>query len=102
VKKRQVYIFFNNLSMFEDARRFLTYLEHKRLPPLTATKGLESVRLLIRKTMYPATKSTLIRKLGWRLVELEDGTQIRLAELLKNLPSKVYKNPYAVLKEIKL
>ncbi len=97
-----VYVLFNNLSMFADAKRFLSFIEDGRFPPLTREVGLESVRAAITKTRYPSSKSMLIRKLGWKLVELEDGTQLRLAAILGDLPSKTYEKPEDVLREVRL
>jgi len=31
---KEVYVLFNNLSMFEDAKRFLSFAKHGHFPPL--------------------------------------------------------------------
>ncbi len=97
---RSVYVLFNNLSMFEDALRFKNLMERGNLPSLTGSVGIESVKAVIARARYPLTKSRLVSKLGWRLVELEKGVQVRLEEILKSLPSKIYKGPEDVLGEI--
>ena len=97
----EVYVLFNNLSMFEDAKRFLHFLEKKKFPSLTGSVGLDSVMSVVERARYPLTKSMLMEKFGWRVVELEAGKQIRLEEILKNLPSKNYDNKEKVIKEIK-
>jgi len=53
------------------------------------------------QTRYPTTKSLLLKRLGWRLVELEEGKQTREEELLKNLPSKSYESKEEVLQELR-
>jgi len=98
---KTVYVFFNNLSMFEDGLRFMQYLSSGKFPKITGAVGLESIKSVIAKTRYPAPKSMLVKKVGWRLVEIEEGRQVRLAELLAELPSKTYKNPEEILKELK-
>ena len=98
---RSVYVLFNNLSMFEDALRFKHLLDEGSLPSLTGSVGLESFRAVVGRTRYPLSKSRLIAKLGWRLVEIEDGSQVRLSEVLKGIPSKTYDGPEEVLEEIK-
>jgi uncharacterized protein YecE (DUF72 family) len=100
-KAKEVYVFFNNLSMFEDAKRFKKYLSSGAFPKITAQTGLGSVKEIIQKTRYPTTKSTLIRKLGWRLAETEQGQQIRFETLLKNLPSKSYDSAEELLTELR-
>jgi len=56
-KGKEVYVLFNNLSMFDDALRFMRYLETKSFPSVTGAVGLESVKKVIERTRYPATKT---------------------------------------------
>lgn len=97
---RKVYVLFNNLSMFDDAYRFWRYLETGEFPRVTGTVGIESVRVVVEKTRYPVQKSVLIKKVGWKLVELEEGRQVRLGQLLEKIPPKSYSNAKEVLKEV--
>ena len=101
-KAEEVYVFFNNLSMFDDAIRFKHYIEKGKFPSLTKNVGLESVREVLSKTRYPASKSMLLKKVGWKLVEIEKGRQIRLEDVLREIPSKTYNNIDELMKEIKL
>jgi hypothetical protein len=87
--------------MFEDALRFIKYLAEGTFPKITAATGLASIREVIEKTRYPATKSMLIKRLGWRLVEVEHGKQIRLEALLTGLPSKTYENVEKLIDDAK-
>ncbi len=98
---KEVYVLFNNLAMFDDGMRFMNFIETGRFPSLTGAVGLESVRSVIQKTRYPTTRSLLSKRLGWRLVELEEGRQTRLDELLKNLPSKKYESMEELLQELR-
>ncbi|MEM2465786.1 MAG: DUF72 domain-containing protein [Candidatus Bathyarchaeia archaeon] len=98
---KTVYVLFNNLAMFDDGMRFIHYLSSGKFPKITGSVGTKSIKSVIEKTRYPAPKSVLIKKVGWRLVEIEEGKQIRLAELLAELPSKTYKNAEELLKELK-
>jgi len=101
-EEKQIYVLFNNLSMLDDALRFIHYLQTKSFPSLTEAVGLDSVKIVMEKTRYPTTKSVLLKKLGWRLVEVEKGKQVKLNELLKDIPSKTYGSVEEVLQEIKL
>ena len=101
-KAEEVYVLFNNLSMFDDAVRFKHYIEKGKFPSLTKNVGLESIREVLSKTRYPASKSMLLKKVGWKLVEIEKGKQIRLENLLREIPSKTYNNIDELMKEIKL
>jgi len=99
---KEVYVLFNNLAMFDDGLRFKRYIETGKFPSLTGTVGIESVKSVIEKIRYPVEKSTLLKRLGWRLVEIEESRQIRLGELLKEIPSKTYKDVQEVLQVTKL
>jgi uncharacterized protein YecE (DUF72 family) len=98
---KQVYILFNNLAMFEDGFRFKHYIEKYSFPSLTGAVGFDSVRSLIEKTRYPIAKHLLLKRLGWRLVELEHDKQTRLNELLRTMAPKSYRSAEEVLQEIK-
>jgi hypothetical protein len=98
---KEVYVLFNNLSMFEDGVRFIKYLSMRTFPKITCSTGLASIKEVIEKTRYPTSKSMLIKKVGWRLVEVKEGKQARLSTFLENLPSKGYKNVDDLLKDLK-
>jgi hypothetical protein len=89
---KNVYVLFNNLSMFEDGIRFMEYLSKGVFPRITISTGLSSIKEVVQKTRYPISKGVLIKRLGWRLVEVERGKQIRLETLLSGVPSKTYEN----------
>ncbi len=97
-----VYVLFNNLSMFDDALRFIHYLKTDAFPSLTGAVGLDSLKVVMEKTQYPVTKSVLSKRLGWKLVDAEEGKQVRLGELLKGIPSKAYMNVEEVVREIEI
>jgi len=98
---KTVYVLFNNLSMFEDGLRFMRYLASGEFPKVTGSVGLESVRSVAGKTRFPASKGMLVKRVGWRLVEIEEGRQVRLGELLAELPSKTYRDVDEVLKALR-
>jgi len=100
-RELEVYVLFNNLAMFQDAIRFKTYLETGELPKITQEVGFESIREVISQTRYPASKSTLLRKLGWRIIEIKENKQERLDKILMELPSKTYGSVEELLMEIK-
>jgi len=60
------------------------------------------VRTVLKKTRFPVAKSMLLRRLGWKLVEVEASVQVRLEELLKDVPSKTFTSVDEVLQEITL
>jgi hypothetical protein len=97
---KTVYVLFNNLSMFQDAVRFKQYLSMGTFPRITASTGLASVKEIVEKTRYPTSKRMLMKKLGWRLVEVEKGKQVKLNTVLAELPSKTYENAEELVKDV--
>jgi len=87
--------------VFEDGMRFMKYLLKGTFPKITSSTGLASIKEIVEKTRYPVSKGMLIKRFGWRLVEIEEGKQARLSTFLENLPSKSYKNVDDLLKDLK-
>jgi uncharacterized protein YecE (DUF72 family) len=100
-ESKEVYVLFNNLTMFDDALRFKQYLSAGTFPRITSSYGLASIREVAAKTRYPASTSLLMKKLGWKLVEVEQGKQVRLAFLLDGLPRRTYKSAEELVDTIK-
>jgi uncharacterized protein YecE (DUF72 family) len=97
----EVYIFFNNLSMFEDAIRFQKYVAEGKLPPLTSSFGLEAFSEIVEKTRYPTTKSKLMKTLGWKLLYITPGKQATVSKILEKIPTKIFKEAKDVIDEAK-
>jgi uncharacterized protein YecE (DUF72 family) len=100
-RSKTAYVLFNNLSMFDDALRFMCYSSRSIFPKITSGKGLASVKEVVGKTRFPASKSILVKRVGWKLVELEDGKQVRLETFLKSLPSKTFNSADELVAELK-
>jgi len=100
-KGKETYVLFNNLTMFDDALRFKRYIECGEFSGLTKGIGVESAMEVMKGFKFPATKSVIFKVVGWKLVELGDGKQVRVDQLLKDMPSKAYKSIDEVLQEVK-
>ncbi|MEM3626535.1 MAG: DUF72 domain-containing protein [Candidatus Bathyarchaeia archaeon] len=93
---KEVYVLFNNLSMFEDGIRFKEYLHRGTFP-----KVITSVEAVVEKIRYPISKDVLLKKFGWKLVGLDDGKQVRLETILADLPRKAYRSVEEMLSDLK-
>jgi len=98
---KQVYVFFNNLTMFQDAQRFLSFVKSGVFQKLE-TSNRETLEKVLKRIRYPTTKNTLISQIGWRLIELEDQRQVRMAKLFRKLVYEVYSSPEAIVSELGL
>ncbi len=100
-KAMEVYVLFNNLAMFEDGVRFTQYASKNIFPKVTGAIGLGSVKSIVEKIRYPITKNMLIKKHGWKLVEVQEGKQDKLETILIDLSSKSYSSAEELVKELK-
>jgi uncharacterized protein YecE (DUF72 family) len=100
-KTRTAYVLFNNLAMFDDAARFAHYLSTGAFPRSGETTGLKPIRDIIGKTRFPASKSELISRVGWKLAELNGHRQVRLEDVLTSLHPRTYRNAEELIQNIK-
>jgi uncharacterized protein YecE (DUF72 family) len=100
-KTRMVYVLFNNLAMFDDAARFVRYLLTGSFPRSGETGGLKPIEEIIERTRFPSSKTELIRRVGWKLAELDEHKQVRLEDLLTSLPFRAYLNGEELIQTIK-
>jgi len=99
-KVKEIYVLFNNLAMFEDGVRFTQYMSKNIFPKVTGAIGLGSIMSIVEKMRYPITKNMLIKKHGWKLVEVQKGKQARFETLLTQLPSKSYNSAEELVNEL--
>lgn len=98
---KQVYVFFNNITMFEDAQRFSSFVDSGVFPkPEICSK--EALEKILRKIRYPTTKNELISRIGWKLIEIENQKQIKMANLFRHLERNKYDNPIDIINELGL
>jgi hypothetical protein len=79
---------------------FVEYLSNGAFPRITVSTGLASIKEVAERTRYPISKSLLIKKLGWRLVEVKEGKQVKLETFLADLPSKTLRNVEELIDDI--
>jgi len=82
----EAYLTFHGAKMYTDAARFKVYQKTGEFPGVTKSKGLESLKYVIEEdAKFPATKSELIEKLGWKLFDLTETEHIHASILLNKL-----------------
>ncbi len=87
--------------MNSDAVRFLQYKKTGKFMAATPFTGIESARaVLFEDARFPISKSELIEKQGWKVVDLTPEKRVRLSELLVKIPDRVYRDLDEVVKEL--
>lgn len=102
----KAYLTFHGPRMYKDAARLKVYRKSKTFPNVTKTKGLESLKSVIKDdAKFPVTKNELIEKQGWKVFDLTEKEHIHASLLLENLPDGWYgsvEEVIGILKKIQM
>jgi len=89
---------FHNVRMYRDAARFKIFKETGQFPAVTGVTGQQSLRkILIEDASFPTTKQELIKKQGWKVIDLTENQRVHASALLKKLPNRMFRNIEEVL-----
>jgi len=98
---KQVILAYHGLRMNSDALRFQTHLNSGNYLPVTSTAGADSAKeVLAQDTTFPSSKSELINKQGWKVIDVKRNQTAHLSEFLNRIPDKNYANIDEVVKEL--
>lgn len=99
----RAFLIFHNPRMYQDARRFQLLVETGTLPPVTQqVDGAAALEVLGRRALdsFPITRSQLIRRHGWKLIQTSTGHQVSLASLLKESSKQRFETPQELANEV--
>jgi uncharacterized protein YecE (DUF72 family) len=82
---------YHGVRMSTDAARYMQYKKTGRFLPVTSFTGVDSVRAVLSEdARFPLSKSELIERQGWKVVDLNVDKRVHLSELLLKIPEKTY------------
>jgi uncharacterized protein YecE (DUF72 family) len=82
---------YHGVKMNMDAARYMQYKKSGTFVPVTDFTGVDSVRaVLFEDTQFPISKSELIEKQGWKVIDLTLDKRVHLTEILVNVTDKTY------------
>jgi len=91
IKPRIAALSYHGVRMNMDAARYMQYKKTGSFVPITDFTGVDSARaILFEDTPFPISKSELIENQGWKVFDLTLDKRVHLAELLANIPDKMY------------
>lgn len=92
---------FHGLRMNSDALRFQQHLATGKFLPATSSVGIESAKtVLAEDATFPSSKSELIKKQGWKVIDVKQNKTAHLSEFLSSIPDKNYADLNEVVKEL--
>jgi len=91
INPRMVALSYHGIKMNMDAARYVQYRKTGIFAPITDFTGVDSARVvLFEDTQFPISKSELIENQGWKVIDLSVNKRVHLADLLANIPDKIY------------
>jgi uncharacterized protein YecE (DUF72 family) len=89
----KAYLTFHGAKMYSDAARLKVYQKSGNFPKVTKAIGLASLRSVLEEdAKFPASKSELIEKQGWKVFDLTEKDHVHASVLLGKLPDREYGN----------
>ena len=87
--------------MYLDAARMERFVKTGELPPVTKSYGIDSLAEVLADAKFPMTKEELVRKHGWKLIDVDEKTRVPASVILKQLRRKHYQSLEEVLRELR-
>jgi len=100
-KSKKVYLSFHGISMYLDAARMERFIKKGDLPPVTSSYGIDSLAEVLRDAVFPMTKNELVKKHGWKLIDVDSKTRVPASVVLKQLRKESYRSIQDVLAELR-
>ena len=98
---KQVILAYHGLRMNSDALRFQQHLTTGKFLPVTSATGVDSAKeVLAEDATFPTSKSALIKKQGWKVIDVKQNQTAHLSKFLSGIPEKNYRNLNEVVKEL--
>jgi hypothetical protein len=92
---------YHNVKMYKDATRHTIFRKTGIFPSVTGVEGQQSIKkVLTEDTKFPITKTDLIKKQGWKVIDLTKKERVHASTILKNLHNKWFENIEEVLVDL--
>lgn len=95
---KKAFLVFHSLRMYEDAHRLVVHMKSGVFPP-SRRIGLEALKEIFLNIRYPITKDELIRKEGWKIINIS-GKNVHVSTILNKLREDTYVNPEDLINEV--
>jgi uncharacterized protein YecE (DUF72 family) len=98
---KKIALSFHFVRMYKDAARFKIYKQTGEFPMVTKSTGVDSLAEVLREDAeFPSVKEELIRRQGWKLIDLKKDTRVHASYLLEMLPEKTYTSISDIIRQL--
>jgi uncharacterized protein YecE (DUF72 family) len=93
---------YHGIRMNTDAARYAQYKKTGTFLPVTSCTGVDSARAVLSEdAKFPLSKSELIERQGWKVIDLNLDKRVHLSELLSKVPDRIYNSVDEVAEALK-
>jgi uncharacterized protein YecE (DUF72 family) len=93
---------YHGIRMNTDAARYAQYKKTGTFLPVTSSTGVDSARAVLSEdAKFPLSKSELIERQGWKVIDLNLDKRVHLSELLSKVPDRIYNSVDEVAEALK-
>jgi hypothetical protein len=93
---------FHGSRMYSDAARFQKHLATGQFMQVTSYFGAKSAESVLKEdAVFPSSKTELVEKQGWKVIDTKPSQTAHLSEYLSQIPNKNYASLEEVVKELK-
>ena len=101
-RSKRVYLSFHGIRMYLDAARLERFIKKGELPRVTKSYGIDSLAEVLVDASFPATKEEILKKHGWKLIDVDEKTRVPASVILKQLRRKNYRSLEELLRELRM
>jgi len=101
-RSKKVYLSFHGIRMYLDAARLERFIKKGELPRVTKSYRIDSLAEILIDAKFPATKEELVRRHGWKLIDIDEKTRVPASVILKQLRRKNYRSLEELLRELRM
>jgi uncharacterized protein YecE (DUF72 family) len=99
--RENVYLTFHGARMYSDAARLKVYERSGIFPKVTKAAGLASLKIVLEEdAVFPATRSELIEKQGWKVFDQTENEHVHVDMLLGKLSDRKYSSVEEVIGDL--
>jgi hypothetical protein len=98
---KKIFLSYHGTRMYMDALRSQIRLRSGKFISATPFTGANSAKsVLAEDAIFPSSRNNLIKKQGWKVIDVNQNLTAHLSQYLNQIPDKIYPSLNEVVKEL--
>lgn len=99
---KRAIITFHPIKMYKDAARLKVFQKTANFPKVTKNLGVKSLEEVLKEdAVFPTTKKELMKKQGWKVIDLTETTRVHAKHYLEKIQDGTYEKLEDIIKELR-